>query len=240
MTRSTARSKRREARHLHSDMRCHGDMHALTREFCGAVISQLVEMITAPAETTLPVAARGGMETLRPALQRLCMTRAPAYRDALKGFIEGYIKKAYKKSCLIHETYDFILEMPFDATAFMWGSLLDGRKLLGQGSFLRIVRGAKKEMGKSWIEAKERVHAFVAGQRNHPMLTEIHLRSMTTQDDKSKVRCGTDQRPPKTTNLRFVAEQINDHLRRQDTYSDVAESEQRNCRTTYIRVGGDT
>lgn len=36
------------------------------------------------------VAARGGMETLRPALQRVYMTRASAYRDALKSFIEGY------------------------------------------------------------------------------------------------------------------------------------------------------
>ncbi|CAL5389190.1 unnamed protein product [Camellia sinensis] len=38
----------------------------------------------------LVVAARGGMETLRPALQRVYMTRASAYRDALKSFIEGY------------------------------------------------------------------------------------------------------------------------------------------------------
>ncbi|XP_074311829.1 uncharacterized protein LOC141647515 [Silene latifolia] len=38
----------------------------------------------------LAVAARGGMETLRPALQRLYMTRASAYRDALKSFIGGY------------------------------------------------------------------------------------------------------------------------------------------------------
>ncbi|KAI8014735.1 hypothetical protein LOK49_LG05G01032 [Camellia lanceoleosa] len=37
----------------------------------------------------LVVAARGGMETLRPALQRVYMTRASAYRDALKSFIEG-------------------------------------------------------------------------------------------------------------------------------------------------------
>ncbi|KAL4298288.1 hypothetical protein GQ457_12G011930 [Hibiscus cannabinus] len=36
------------------------------------------------------VAARGGMETFRPALQRLYMTRASAYRDALKSFIVGY------------------------------------------------------------------------------------------------------------------------------------------------------
>ncbi|XP_017627697.1 uncharacterized protein LOC108470761 [Gossypium arboreum] len=36
------------------------------------------------------IAARGGMEALRSALQRLYMTRASAYRDALKSFIEGY------------------------------------------------------------------------------------------------------------------------------------------------------
>ncbi|XP_076910996.1 uncharacterized protein LOC143568829 [Bidens hawaiensis] len=38
----------------------------------------------------LAVAARGGMETLRPALQRVYMTRASAYRDTLKSFIQGY------------------------------------------------------------------------------------------------------------------------------------------------------
>ncbi|KAG0446906.1 hypothetical protein HPP92_028579 [Vanilla planifolia] len=38
----------------------------------------------------IAVAARGGMETLKPALQRLYMTRASAYRDALKSFILGY------------------------------------------------------------------------------------------------------------------------------------------------------
>ncbi|XP_047323092.1 uncharacterized protein LOC124926827 [Impatiens glandulifera] len=38
----------------------------------------------------LAVAARGGMETLRPALQRLYMTRASSYKDALQKFILGY------------------------------------------------------------------------------------------------------------------------------------------------------
>ncbi|KAK4801768.1 hypothetical protein SAY86_022255 [Trapa natans] len=38
----------------------------------------------------LAIAAKGGMETLRPALQRIYMTRASAYRDALKSFIDGY------------------------------------------------------------------------------------------------------------------------------------------------------
>ena len=36
------------------------------------------------------MAARGGMEALRPALQRVYMARASAYRDALKSFIVGY------------------------------------------------------------------------------------------------------------------------------------------------------
>lgn len=36
------------------------------------------------------VAARGGMETLRPALHRLYMTRASHYKDALASFIKGY------------------------------------------------------------------------------------------------------------------------------------------------------
>ncbi|KAK7337265.1 hypothetical protein VNO77_17830 [Canavalia gladiata] len=42
------------------------------------------------AYTPWSVAARGGMETLRPALQRVYMTRASACRDALRSFIEGY------------------------------------------------------------------------------------------------------------------------------------------------------
>ncbi|KAK9119508.1 hypothetical protein Scep_017601 [Stephania cephalantha] len=47
-------------------------------------------------------------------------------------------------------------------------------------------------------------------------------RSTTTEYNKSKVRCGADQRPPKTARNKF----------------DVAESEQRNCRTADIRVDG--
>ena len=36
------------------------------------------------------LAARAGAEHIRPALQRIYMTRASAYRDALKSFVEGY------------------------------------------------------------------------------------------------------------------------------------------------------
>lgn len=34
--------------------------------------------------------ARAGAEHIKPALQRVYMTRASAYRDALKSFVEGY------------------------------------------------------------------------------------------------------------------------------------------------------
>lgn len=53
----------------------------------------------------LAIAARGGMEALRPALQRVYMTRASAYRDGLKSFIQGYqegIKEVMEKK----EEYD--------------------------------------------------------------------------------------------------------------------------------------
>lgn len=36
------------------------------------------------------LAARAGAEHIKPALQRIYMTRASAYRDALKSFVDGY------------------------------------------------------------------------------------------------------------------------------------------------------
>ena len=38
----------------------------------------------------LAVAARGGAETLKPALRRIYMTRASTYTDAMKNFVETY------------------------------------------------------------------------------------------------------------------------------------------------------
>lgn len=38
----------------------------------------------------LAVAAKAGSEHIRPALQRIYMTKASAYRDALKNFVDGY------------------------------------------------------------------------------------------------------------------------------------------------------
>ncbi|KAK8955154.1 hypothetical protein KSP40_PGU009701 [Platanthera guangdongensis] len=60
------------------------------------------------------VSARGGMETLRPALQRLYMTRASAYKDALKSFIQGYQEGL--KSVMENESKDTKLKMQDDAS----------------------------------------------------------------------------------------------------------------------------
>ena len=38
----------------------------------------------------LAVAARGGAETLKPALRRIYMARASTYTDAMKNFVETY------------------------------------------------------------------------------------------------------------------------------------------------------
>lgn len=46
--------------------------------------------MTSLLELCAALAARLGAEHIRPALHRLYMTRASAYRDALKSFVEGY------------------------------------------------------------------------------------------------------------------------------------------------------
>lgn len=43
-----------------------------------------------PCLNCAALAARAGAEHIKPALQRIYMTRASAYRDALKSFVEGY------------------------------------------------------------------------------------------------------------------------------------------------------
>lgn len=48
-----------------------------------------------------------------------------------------------------------------------WENVLMARKYLKDS-------GAKKEMGKSWIEAKGKVHVFVVGERKHPRITDIY------------------------------------------------------------------
>ncbi|KAJ6790494.1 pentatricopeptide repeat-containing protein [Iris pallida] len=50
-----------------------------------------------------------------------------------------------------------------------WGEVAMTRKLLKDSS-------AKKEMGKSWIEVKNKVYVFVVGEGNHPMIGEIYAK----------------------------------------------------------------
>lgn len=50
-----------------------------------------------------------------------------------------------------------------------WDKVAGSRKLLKDS-------GAKKEMGKSWIEVKERVYTFVVGEGNHPRIVEIYAK----------------------------------------------------------------
>ncbi|XXG62620.1 hypothetical protein AAC387_Pa05g0944 [Persea americana] len=115
---------------------------------------------------------------------------------------------------LIQEAWELIEEMPFDATASMWGSLLGSCRIHGNLELAELAAehlfkmepnnagnhvllsnvyaadkrwdevmkarkllkdsGAKKEMGKSWIEVRDRVHTFVVGEGNHPNIAEIY------------------------------------------------------------------
>ncbi|KAB2039312.1 hypothetical protein ERO13_D02G000150v2 [Gossypium hirsutum] len=52
--------------------------------------NELASRLNKEVIVDIAIAARGGMETLRPALQRLYVTTASACRDALKSFLEGY------------------------------------------------------------------------------------------------------------------------------------------------------
>ncbi|CAA6669721.1 unnamed protein product [Spirodela intermedia] len=50
-----------------------------------------------------------------------------------------------------------------------WDDVARTRKLLKDS-------GAKKAPGMSWIEIQNQIHAFVAGHRSHPSITEIHAK----------------------------------------------------------------
>ncbi|XP_010246056.2 PREDICTED: pentatricopeptide repeat-containing protein At5g04780 [Nelumbo nucifera] len=128
---------------------------------------------------------------------------------------------------LIHESWDLIKSMPFDATASMWGSLLAscrnrgnfelaqiaaerlfeiepqnaGNHVLLSNTFAANKRweevartrkhlkdsGIKKEMGKSWIEVKDKVHTFIVGEGSHPRIAEIYAKLEDLADDMKKL-----------------------------------------------------
>ncbi|KAJ0976695.1 hypothetical protein J5N97_012169 [Dioscorea zingiberensis] len=60
-----------------------------------------------------------------------------------------------------------------------WGDVAIARKLLKDS-------GAKKEIGKSWIEVKNRVHIFVVGDYNHPRFTEIYAKLEDMENEMKK------------------------------------------------------
>ncbi|TXG75620.1 hypothetical protein E1A91_1Z000400v1 [Gossypium mustelinum] len=71
------------------------------------------------AQVLAAITARGGMETWRPALQRLYLTRASAYRGALKSFIEGYqegISRSWRKRKILlkHSKKAILIKIQLD------------------------------------------------------------------------------------------------------------------------------
>lgn len=67
-----------------------------------------------------------------------------------------------------------------------WDEVIQARKLLKETE-------VKKERGKSWIEIKDKVHAFMVGERNHPRISEIYLRleDILKEMRKFGYRCAT-------------------------------------------------
>lgn len=60
-----------------------------------------------------------------------------------------------------------------------WQDVASARKLLK-------ISEAKKERGKSWIEIKDKVHSFMAGERTHPRISEIYSRLDNFLEDVEK------------------------------------------------------
>ncbi|KAI3816203.1 hypothetical protein L1987_15894 [Smallanthus sonchifolius] len=67
-----------------------------------------------------------------------------------------------------------------------WDEVIQARKLLKETE-------VKKERGKSWIEIKDKVHAFMVGERNHDRISEIYSRLEDIMEEMRKFgyRCET-------------------------------------------------
>ncbi|XP_023752420.1 pentatricopeptide repeat-containing protein At5g04780, mitochondrial [Lactuca sativa] len=67
-----------------------------------------------------------------------------------------------------------------------WDEVIQARKLLKETE-------VKKERGKSWIEVKDKVHAFMVGERNHDRIHEIYskLEGILEEMRKFGYRCET-------------------------------------------------
>lgn len=93
----------------------------------------------------------------------------------------------------------YILLSNIYADAGMWDKVSDMRRIM---RYNRI----KKEPGCSWIEIKDEVHAFVAGDKAHPRWAEIHEELVALVDE---MRCsGAD--------IDFYLEEEANHLKTQE------------------------
>ncbi|WOL15454.1 pentatricopeptide repeat-containing protein [Canna indica] len=61
-----------------------------------------------------------------------------------------------------------------------WREVALSRKLLKDS-------GARKEIGKSWIEVKGKVHIFVVGENNHPRITEIYAKLEDLRNEMNRL-----------------------------------------------------
>ncbi|KAK8962376.1 Pentatricopeptide repeat-containing protein [Platanthera guangdongensis] len=44
-------------------------------------------------------------------------------------------------------------------------------------------RGLRREKGRSWLEVRDRVHVFVAGEREHPRISEVYAKLVELRDE---------------------------------------------------------
>ncbi|KAM7463786.1 hypothetical protein LguiA_031907 [Lonicera macranthoides] len=66
------------------------------------------------------------------------------------------------------------------ATSSMWEEVAKARQVLKDSE-------AKKERGKSWIEIKDKVHTFMAGERIHPKMALIYLKLEDLLEEMKKL-----------------------------------------------------
>ncbi|KAI5343525.1 hypothetical protein L3X38_011401 [Prunus dulcis] len=75
----------------------------------------------------------------------------------------------FGRSGLLFEVYNLIEEIPFDATASMWDSLLASCRIHGKLHLAEVAAKHLSEIepnnaGKSWIEIKDKIHSFMVGE----------------------------------------------------------------------------
>eukprot|EP01018_Ginkgo_biloba_P026983 Gb_37624 [translate_table: standard] len=68
-----------------------------------------------------------------------------------------------------HNSATYVLLSNIYASAGMWDDVKKVRQMMKD-------RGVKKETGYSWIEIKNKVHAFIAGDRSHPQTEKIYAK----------------------------------------------------------------